>query len=127
MRETAELLSTHSPVSHHSYNGIIQHTNATQGARSIENLFALLGQHDTPGANLAPMPVRTASFSGEPIDGAVTAKRLQEDDDRAAGRRLGGGGGARQGVGHEPAADPDRRVLLVGDHDAVADEASRSQ
>jgi anaerobic selenocysteine-containing dehydrogenase len=76
IRETAELLAIYRPVSHHSYNGIIQHTNATQAARAIESLFVLLGEHDAPGANLAPMPVRTKPFQGAPVAQEVAQRRL---------------------------------------------------
>jgi anaerobic selenocysteine-containing dehydrogenase len=76
IRETAAMLAAHRPVSHHSYNGIIQHTNATQGARAIEILFTLLGDCDAPGGNVFPMPIRTGSLRGAPLAADAAARRL---------------------------------------------------
>jgi anaerobic selenocysteine-containing dehydrogenase len=76
IRETAALLAAHRPIAHHSYSGIVQHTNATQSARAIEVLFTLLGDIDAPGGNVFPMPVRTGSLRGAPLEADAAAKRL---------------------------------------------------
>jgi anaerobic selenocysteine-containing dehydrogenase len=60
IRDAARLLAENRPVAHHVWNGIVQHTNATQTARAIEVCYALLGDWDRPGGNVVrPLP-RTA-------------------------------------------------------------------
>jgi anaerobic selenocysteine-containing dehydrogenase len=61
VREAARLLAASRPVSMYMYNGVGQHTNATQTNRAIAVLYALLGDFDAPGGNVvfpkAPMNV----------------------------------------------------------------------
>ena len=49
IREAVRLMVENRPVSHHAWNGIVLHTNATQTARAIEVFYALLGDWDRPG------------------------------------------------------------------------------
>jgi anaerobic selenocysteine-containing dehydrogenase len=61
VREAAHLLAASRPVSLYMYNGVGQHTNATQTNLAIAVLYALLGDFDQPGGNVvfpkAPMNV----------------------------------------------------------------------
>ena len=50
--KTALLLAHNRPVSMYMWNGLGQHTNATQTSRSIAALYALLGDIDRPGGNV---------------------------------------------------------------------------
>lgn len=64
VREAARVLGDNRPVSMFMWNGVGQHTNATQTSRAISTLYALLGDIDALGGNLMlPMaPLR-------PVDG----------------------------------------------------------
>ncbi|HEX9270087.1 MAG TPA: molybdopterin-dependent oxidoreductase [Candidatus Limnocylindria bacterium] len=68
IREAARFMAEHRPVSHHTWNGIMQHTNATQGGRAIAIFYALLGDWDRPGGNVLPGAGRT-----RPVSLSVTA------------------------------------------------------
>ena len=50
--KTAHLLAHNRPVSMYMWNGVGQHTNATQTSRAIAALYALLGDIDQPGGNV---------------------------------------------------------------------------
>jgi anaerobic selenocysteine-containing dehydrogenase len=50
--QTALLLAHHRPVSLYMWNGLGQHTNATQTSRAIAALYALLGDFDRQGGNV---------------------------------------------------------------------------
>jgi len=50
--KAAHLLVHHRPVSMYMWNGVGQHTNATQTSRAIATLYALLGDIDKPGGNV---------------------------------------------------------------------------
>ena len=50
--EGAHLLFANPPVSIFMYNGVGQHTNATQTSRAIAIFYALLGDIDRPGGNV---------------------------------------------------------------------------
>jgi anaerobic selenocysteine-containing dehydrogenase len=49
---TALLLAHNRPVSMYMWNGLGQHTNATQTSRAIASLYALLGDYDRQGGNV---------------------------------------------------------------------------
>ncbi len=49
---TAVLLAHNRPVSMYMWNGLGQHTNATQTSRAIASLYALLGDFDREGGNV---------------------------------------------------------------------------
>lgn len=50
--KAAHLLAHNRPVSMYMWNGVGQHTNATQTSRAIATLYALLGDFDEPGGNV---------------------------------------------------------------------------
>jgi anaerobic selenocysteine-containing dehydrogenase len=50
--QTALLLAHNRPVSMYMWNGLGQHTNATQTSRAIASLYALLGDYDGQGGNV---------------------------------------------------------------------------
>jgi anaerobic selenocysteine-containing dehydrogenase len=50
--QSALLLAHNRPVSMYMWNGVGQHTNATQTSRAIASLYALLGDFDRPGGNV---------------------------------------------------------------------------
>lgn len=50
--QTALLLAHHRPVSMYMWNGVGQHTNATQTSRAIASLYALIGDFDRQGGNV---------------------------------------------------------------------------
>ncbi len=55
--KAAQLLAHNRPVSMYMWNGLGQHTNATQTSRAIAALYALLGDFDRPGGNVVfPKP-----------------------------------------------------------------------
>ena len=51
--QTALLLAHNRPVSMYMWNGVGQHTNATQTSRAIASLYALLGDFDRAGGNVS--------------------------------------------------------------------------
>jgi anaerobic selenocysteine-containing dehydrogenase len=58
--QTALMLAHNRPVSMYMWNGLGQHTNATQTSRAIASLYALLGDFDRQGGNVMfpKIPVR---------------------------------------------------------------------
>jgi anaerobic selenocysteine-containing dehydrogenase len=78
VRQAARLLAAHRPVSMYMYNGVGQHTNATQTNRAIAVLYALLGDFDQPGGNVV--------FPKAPVN-AVSGKEFLPRE--AAARRIG--------------------------------------
>ena len=71
------LMVENRPVSLHTWNGIVQHTNGSQAGRAIEVLFALLGDLDAPGGNVVPMRPRTLDMAGaRAVPAEQAAKRL---------------------------------------------------
>lgn len=65
VREAARMLATFKPACYWSYNGIEQHTNATQTNRAICVLYALTGNFDSPGGNVIYSMLPTNPFSEE--------------------------------------------------------------
>ena len=63
--QTALLLAHHRPVSMYMWNGLGQHTNATQTSRAIASLYALLGDIDRPGGNVTFPKIPTNDVSGK--------------------------------------------------------------
>lgn len=70
------LMAENRPVSHHVWNGIVQHANSTQAGRAIEVFYALLGDWDRPGGNVVQPAPRTAPISGARLPGELAAYRL---------------------------------------------------
>ncbi len=63
--EAARTLWQARPVAFYAWSGVEQHSNATQTARAIGQLYALTGCLDAPGGNVLFTPVPT-----NPIEGA---------------------------------------------------------
>ena len=61
--EAAETIGTASPVCYYTYNGLEQHTDATQTNRAICILYALTGAFDSKGGMVIfpPMPVEAVT------------------------------------------------------------------
>jgi anaerobic selenocysteine-containing dehydrogenase len=61
--QTALLLAHNRPVSMYMWNGLGQHTNATQTSRAIASLYALLGDFDCQGGNVTfpKLPINDVS------------------------------------------------------------------
>jgi anaerobic selenocysteine-containing dehydrogenase len=77
----ARLLADHRPVSHYFHNGLVQHTNATQAARAIEILYALLGDFDRVGGNVeAPGPRVDDVADRAVLPAVIAATRLGRGD-----------------------------------------------
>jgi anaerobic selenocysteine-containing dehydrogenase len=63
--KTALLLAHNRPVSMYMWNGLGQHTNATQTSRAIASLYALLGDFDRRGGNVMFPRIPTNDVSGK--------------------------------------------------------------
>ncbi|MDE0213693.1 MAG: molybdopterin-dependent oxidoreductase [Deltaproteobacteria bacterium] len=81
VRQAARVLGDNRPVSMFMWNGVGQHTDASQTSRAISILYALLGDIDAPGGNLM-LPM--APFRG--VDGKefllaeAAARRIGRDE-----------------------------------------------
>ncbi len=75
VREAARVLSDNRPVSMFMWNGVGQHTNATQTSRAISILYALLGDIDAPGGNLILPMAPFSVVDGKEFLSAETAAR----------------------------------------------------
>jgi anaerobic selenocysteine-containing dehydrogenase len=62
--QTALFLAHNRPVSMYMWNGLGQHTNATQTSRAVASLYALLGDFDLPGGNVIFPKVSVNDVSG---------------------------------------------------------------
>ena len=63
--KTALLLAHNRPVSLYMWNGLGQHTNATQTSRAIASLYALLGDYDQQGGNVIFPKLPTNNVDGK--------------------------------------------------------------
>jgi anaerobic selenocysteine-containing dehydrogenase len=63
--QTALLLAHNRPVSMYMWNGLGQHTNATQTSRAIACLYALLGDFDRQGGNVIFPKVKVNEVDGK--------------------------------------------------------------
>ena len=63
--QTALLLAHNRPVSMYMWNGLGQHTNATQTSRAVASLYALLGDFDRPGGNVIFPKVKINEVDGK--------------------------------------------------------------
>jgi anaerobic selenocysteine-containing dehydrogenase len=79
IHEAARLIASHRPVSHYLYNGLVQHTNATQACRAIAVFYALLGDFDRQGGNVIPPRPTTLDIAAKDVLPA-------EQDSRRIGR-----------------------------------------
>ena len=81
VREAARMLSDNRPVSMFMWNGVGQHTNATQTSRAISTLYALLGDIDAEGGNLMlPMAPLRAVDGKEFISAEARSRRIGLDE-----------------------------------------------
>ena len=77
VRQAAQLLATQRPVSMFMWNGVGQHTNATQTSRAIAALYALLGDIDRPGGNVVVPKAPLNNVGGkEFLPKEAAAKRI---------------------------------------------------
>ena len=104
IHDAVRLMVEHRPTGFHAWNGIVQHTNATQAGRAIEIFFALLGDWDRPGGNVVPSRARTRDIVGAPLSEEAAYKRLGRQD-----RPLG------------PQAAPPGNIVAYDLFDAVLD------
>jgi anaerobic selenocysteine-containing dehydrogenase len=75
--EAALLLAHNRPVSMYMWNGVGQHTNATQTSRAIAALYALLGDIDQPGGNVVfPKPKLNVVDGKEFLPKDAAAQRI---------------------------------------------------
>ncbi len=63
--QTALMLAHNRPVSMYMWNGVGQHTNATQTSRAIASLYALLGDFDRQGGNVTFPKLPTNDVDGK--------------------------------------------------------------
>jgi anaerobic selenocysteine-containing dehydrogenase len=63
--QTALMLAHNRPVSMYMWNGLGQHTNATQTSRAIASLYALLGDFDRCGGNVVFPKVPVHNVDGK--------------------------------------------------------------
>ncbi len=63
----ARMLWEARPVAYYAWSGVEQHTNSTQTARAIAQLYALTGSFDSPGGNVLFASVPTASVAGSDL------------------------------------------------------------
>jgi len=75
--KAALLLAHNRPVSMYMWNGVGQHTNATQTSRAIAALYALLGDIDRPGGNVVfPKPKLNVVDGKEFLPKDAAAERI---------------------------------------------------
>jgi anaerobic selenocysteine-containing dehydrogenase len=75
--QTALLLAHNRPISMYMWNGLGQHTNATQTSRAIASLYALLGDFDRRGGNVIFPKVPVNEVDGkEFLTNEVAAVRI---------------------------------------------------
>ena len=78
--KTALMLAHNRPLSMYMWNGLGQHTNATQTSRAIASLYALLGDFDRQGGNVTFPKVPTNSVDGkEFLSKEAAALRIGRD------------------------------------------------
>lgn len=78
--KTALLLAHNRPVSMYMWNGLGQHTNATQTSRAIASLYALLGDFDGRGGNVTFPKVPVNEVNGkEFLPREIAALRIGRD------------------------------------------------
>ena len=75
--QAAQMLAHNRPVSMYMWNGLGQHTNATQTSRAIAALYALLGDIDRSGGNVVFPKVSVNDVSGkEFLSNELAASRI---------------------------------------------------
>lgn len=77
VRRAVRLFSAEKPSCYYSWNGIEQHSDATQTNRALCIFYALTGQFDERGSNIIlPMPQLRAPGAPEFVSKDVAARRL---------------------------------------------------
>lgn len=75
--KAAQLLAHNRPMSMYMWNGVGQHSNATQTSRAIASLYAILGDFDQPGGNVLFPGLPVNSVNGrEYLPKEVAAQRI---------------------------------------------------
>jgi anaerobic selenocysteine-containing dehydrogenase len=75
--KAAQILAHNRPVSMYMWNGVGQHTNATQTSRAIASLYALIGDIDRAGGNVVfPKPKMNAVEGKEFLSKEMAAQRI---------------------------------------------------
>ncbi len=81
IRDALQLIVENRPAGFHTWNGIMQHTNATQAGRAILTFFALVGDWDRRGGNALPPARKTRDIlDGAVLPQATAARRLGAQD-----------------------------------------------
>jgi anaerobic selenocysteine-containing dehydrogenase len=101
IRDAVAFMVAHRPLSFHTWNGIVQHTNATLAGRAISVFYALMGDWDRPGGNVTPGPSLTKPIALD-VTADQDALRLGRDD-----RPLG------------PQVAPPRNIVSYDLYDAI--------
>lgn len=85
VRRAARLVGAHRPVCYYAWNGVGQHTNATQTSRAISTFYALTGSFDAPGGNVIYKGVATNDVAGWGLVPPETALLRLGRDERPLG------------------------------------------
>lgn len=85
IRAAVDLLVSNRPVSHYLWNGVVQHTNATQTCRAIEIFYALLGDFDRAGGNVVMGQARTRDIANASALSAEASRARLGLDERPLG------------------------------------------
>jgi anaerobic selenocysteine-containing dehydrogenase len=67
LEAAAQMLWEARPAAYYAWSGVEMHTNSTQIARAIAQLYTLTGSFDSPGGNVAFTPIPTASVAGSEL------------------------------------------------------------
>ena len=86
--QTALMLAHNRPVSMYMWNGLGQHTNATQTSRAIASLYALLGDFDRQGGNVTFPKVPINNVGGKEFLPKEAAAMRVGRERKPLGRRL---------------------------------------
>jgi anaerobic selenocysteine-containing dehydrogenase len=77
VRRAVRMFATEKPSCYYSWNGIEQHSDATQTNRALCILYALTGQFDARGSNIIlPLPHLRAAGAPEFVSNEIAARRL---------------------------------------------------
>ncbi len=81
IKQAARMQAAIKPACYFTFNGLEQHTNATQTNRALCILYCLTGNYDAPGGNVLYPPVPTNSARGlEFLSPEMRRKRLAAEE-----------------------------------------------
>ncbi|MFC1977511.1 molybdopterin-dependent oxidoreductase [Chloroflexota bacterium] len=80
IQQAARMLSTIKPTCYFTYNGLEQHTNATQTNRAVCTLYALTGNYDAPGGNVIYTHIGNDISGIEFLSPEVRRRRLAAEE-----------------------------------------------